>query len=177
MSNQSYADSGGVQIFHAGTAGDSLVPEYTFDSTAAGISTLVAAANRYTVTAVCVTVTVGVAGSSSLTLVRSFSPAGTGSRTIGYLPLVGTTTGNTTRWVLSIDLLPGENISLKSSAGLTGGRVVAGWEGYSSKFGDTEVGSVISKGTVPGYDVINGTVTYVDEPAVVRSAPLIGQSE
>jgi len=187
MSDQSYADSGGVQIFHAGTPNDILVPEA--DLTATGspsgtvLATLLAGTSRYTVTSVGVAVTSTITGSRGLTV--EVQVAGTGTaNSLGLLNLnsgdVQLLTGDVVRVNVSIDLLPGQALVVKAGNGTaTAGTGAILFEGYSSQFAGTSSEDPIdirppASGN-PSMLYNSPANTSVDP--VVRSAPLIGQSE
>ena len=187
MSDQSYADSGGVQIFHAGTPNDILVPEV--DLTATGspngtrLLTAVAGTNRYTVTSVGMAFTEALVGARSL--IGQVIPVGGGTAlNTFYFDLAegGLSSGSVLRRAISIDVLPGQAFLIGTSSGnASAGAGVILIEGYSSGFGPVEPGSSIPlpapNPASPAKILFNGVASDQRDQPVVRSEPLIGQSE
>ena len=173
MSDQSYADSQPiVQLTTTATPGANLVPVIDI-STTGYVASVVAGPNRYTVTGVCATSASTIAGNAYIELFLGTSPTAGASNSLGKLDLIPTSSvGNVFRCKTSIDLLPGQ-VLLMQIAGTGTGNITLGVEGYGSQFGSTE-GEVDKPGSTS--KVINADPDPAIE-AVVRSAPLIGQSE
>ena len=186
MSDQSYADSGGVQIFHAGTPNAILVPEV--DLTATGspsgtvFATLLAGTSRYTVTSVGVAAMSTVTGSRTLTIQVQVAGTGTANNT-ALLDLNSGSTqllkGDVVRANVSIDLLPGQALVVKAAGGnASAGNGAILFEGYSSQFGGTSDDPIDIRQPASGNpSKLYNSPGQTAETPVVRSAPLIGQSE
>lgn len=187
MSDQSYADSGGVQIFSAGTPNELLVPEVDLTATGSPNGTrflaAVAGTNRYTVTSVGFAFTEDLVGSR--VLIGQVIPVGGGTAlNTFYFDLAegGLSSGSVIRRATSIDVLPGQAFLVGTSSGnASAGAGVVLIEGYSSGFGPVEPGASIplpaANPVSPVRTLLNGVASDQRDQPVVRSAPLIGQSE
>ena len=178
MSDQSYADSGGAQIFHAGTPNANLLPVFDIGASTTGdiIATVMGGANRYTVTSVDFTISGANPAGCKVGVFVGTSTASTGNRVADIVLPDGGSNGDTFRTVLSIDLLPQECLFIRTRTPGTAGAVVVGFEGYTSRLGATEAGASIP-GPSASTTTTNVPTSSIVAEAVVRSAPLIGQSE
>ena len=124
MSDQSYADASGVQIFHAGTASANLLPE--FDLSGSGIiATLVGGANRYTVTAVELTVASTLGGSPEVGVYAGGPGDATGTLQATIAVPTGNAVGSCLRSVVGVDIEPGDCVFLRLVTAGTGDVVAA----------------------------------------------------
>jgi len=151
MSDQSYADASGVQIFHAGTASANLLPE--FDLSGSGIiATLGGGANRHTVTAAELTVASALGGSPEVGVYAGGPGDATGTLKATIAVPTGNAVGSCLRSVVGVDIEPGDCVFLRVKTAGTGD-VVAGFDGYSSKIGPDTAGASIAKTTAG--DIVN----------------------